>query len=103
MKLSTLALSVGLPGRLKSSSTPRSLAYVSITLEMNSLPLSDLMVHGSLLASGMALGTRRISCPLRLCPTSISNHSRVNRSTTVSMRSLRPSNKAFATKSMLQI
>lgn len=55
LKLSKRALSVGLPGRLKSNSARRSWADLSITLEMNSLPLSLLLASGQ-----PALGADRV-------------------------------------------
>src|SRR3569832_2298745 len=61
-------MSVGLPGRLKSSSTPSSYAHLSMTLEMNSLPLSTLIVVGKPRYAAIRFSVLTTSSPLRLCP-----------------------------------
>src|SRR3569832_2387023 len=103
VKALDLRIVIGLPGRLKSSSTPCSYAHLSMTLEMNSLPLSTLIVVGKPRYAAIRFSVLTMSSPLRLCPTSIARFSCVLLSTTVSARKRLPSNNASATKSMLQI
>ena len=74
LKLSTATLSVGLPGLLKFSSTPRAYAHLSMALEMNSLPLSVLMVCGGPRCKTMLPRTRMTSPPFKLWPASIAQH-----------------------------
>ena len=47
LKLSMNAFSTGLPGRMKSSATPRRYAHSSRALDVNSVPWSTVIAFGS--------------------------------------------------------
>ena len=88
---STCALSVGLPGREKSIGTPARYAHKSIAWLVNSDPLSQNSIFGTARCEQIQLSTRTTSSPFKLCPSSMARLSRVNTSTTVKARNLRPS------------
>jgi len=64
LKLSITALSVGLPGRLKSSWTRFQYAQWSRAFEVNSLPLSTWIVAGNPPLVPTAASRAATSCPL---------------------------------------
>ena len=104
LKDSTNGLSVGFPGREKSSVTPLSYAHLSRMRETNSGPLSAWVRVGYSPGSWPILvSTRTTSSPVNDGATSMARHSRVKLSTTVSARKFLPSKSASETKSMLQL
>ena len=99
---SIMALSVGFPGREKSSATPLSQAQRSRLFEMNSGPLSHRIDLGARRFISIRSSNDTTSSPRMLRPTQTPRHSRLKLSTTVKTRNRLPSNRASETKSMLQ-
>lgn len=100
LKLSTKALSVGLPGRDKSSVTSFSYAHRSSAFEMNSGPSSTRMVLGAPRTDAIRATAATTCSPFMPWSTSIASAPRVKASTTVSARNRHPSNSASRTKSI---
>ena len=84
------ALSVGLPGREKPSVTPWSQAYKSSALLMNSGPLSRRIVFGVPWIPETRSSVSTTSGPRYCARTSIAGESRLQASTMVRIRILRP-------------
>ena len=91
LKDSTVALSVGVPGREKSILMPLSYTHLSSIFPANSELLSVFSNGGKGRLSAMLFSISATSVERRFCPTQIPRHSRVYRSITVSRRNLRPS------------
>ncbi len=96
------ALSVGLPGRLKSSFTLLRCAHSSSTFEINSLPLSTLIVSGKPQLSFSLSSTSTTRLPVNQKSTSMAGLIRLKLSTNESIRILRRSESRSMTKSILQ-
>ena len=77
LMLSTYALSIAFPGLEKSVLTWLCYAHKSSTWLVNSLPLSQNSTCGVRLSSAICCSIRTTSCPFRVCPTSMAEHSRV--------------------------
>jgi hypothetical protein len=77
LKLSQYAFSIGLPGRMKCSATPRECAQASSALLVNSGPLSQTIAFGAPRTAMISLRTRATRKPEIDVSTSIARHSRV--------------------------
>ena len=93
LKLSMYPFSVGLPGVIKCSLTPLSLAQAARALLVNSGPLSTTSAWGSQWVSLSRSSTRTTRWPVIDVSTSMAGHSRVNWSTMVKALILLPPTK----------
>lgn len=97
---STVALSVGVPGREKSIRIPRSYTHLSSIFLQILKPLSVFSNCRQGRLSAMLFSISATSVEPRFWPRQILRYSRVNKSIAVSRRKRRPSNSASETKSM---
>src|SRR6267143_4665774 len=86
LKLSMKPFSIGRPGRMKSSFTPRRYAHWSMACEKNSVPLSTVISFGYPRLVPIESRTFDTTTPESLRPACIAKHSRVKTSTTFSVR-----------------
>ena len=102
LKLSTYPFSQGLPGSIYAVLAPTPVIQPFTAIAANSGPLSDRMCTGVPRAMNRSASTSMTSTAFSWRPTRIAKASRVNSSTTFSVRNLRPSRVRSSTKSYAQ-